>query len=229
MLKYKHMQPQNPFQSSPTDPTATPQVVPANISQFPVDYLNKIATPTNVKKISTRMMIGLIAAILIATCLAVFLIIKTTGSPDTSTQLYSLQARLESLSAITTSTGPRLTQNRLSSINSTLGATIKSMQTNLKTYMDTKGVKNKDKLAAAKKSESAFATKLSQSLDDAYLTGTLDRNYSSEMTYQLTILKSKLQKLKSTANSKSFNDFYNDNIQSIDTVYTLLATFQNTQ
>lgn len=202
---------------------------PVNVSQFPVDYLNQIAAPMPVKKASPFLVFGLIAALLITVGIVLFMIIKSTSPPDVSAQLYSLQARLETLNTVTSNTGPRLTQNNLSSINSTLGATIKSMQANLKAYMDSKGLKDPKVIATAKKAEASYGDSLTQSLDDAYLTGTLDRSYSSEITYQLTVLKSKLQKLKAAANSKSFNEFYEKNVPSLDTVSEQLSKFQNTK
>lgn len=200
-----------------------------NVNQYPVDYLNQIATPIPVKKLSPLLVLGLIGGILLITGLALFMLIKSTAPPDVGTQLYALQARLDTLNNITNATGKRLTQNNLSSINSTLGTTITSMQANLKTYMDARGYKNATGIAAAKKVEKSYADKLSQTLNDAYLTGTLDRSYSSEITYQLSILKSKLQKIKAAANSKSFTEFYDKNIPSLDMVSDQLAKFQNTK
>jgi len=231
-------QPATPTHQAPTQYPAQPQPVAygppsdqptASVSQYPVDYLNQIATPIRVKKVSPLLVFGLIAGILVTVGLSLFMIIKSTAPPNVNAQLYSLQARLDTLGTVTTNTGPRLTQNNLSSINSTLGTTIKSMQANLKAHMDSKGLKDAKLIAAAKKTEASFGDALSQSLDDAYLTGTLDRSYSSEITYQLTLLKSKLQKLKAAANSASFNDFYDKNVPSLDTVSEQLSKFQNTK
>lgn len=206
-----------------------PQPAVANVTQYPVDYLNQIAQPVPVKKASPMFIFGIIGAVLLIAGLAMFMLIKSTAPPDVGTQLYGLQARLETLTSVMSNTGSRLTQSNLSSINSGLGATMKSMQADLKAYMDGRGLKDKKSADAAQKSEASYAAKLSQTLDDAYLTGTLDRSYSSEMTYQLTILKSKLQKVKATAKSKAFNELYDKNVPSLDTQSDLLTKFQSTK
>lgn len=229
---------QEPVQSYPPQapqPTATASDQAAalqnveNVTQYPVDYLNQIATPLQAKKINPVILFSLIAVILLVAGVALFFLIKSSGPPNASAQLYSLQARLETLAKVTKEQGPRLTQNKISGINGTLGATIQSMQTNVKTYMDTKGIKDSKASAATKKTETPYYDKLSQTLNDAYLTGTLDRTYVSEMTFQVTILKSKLQQLKSTARSTSFNEFYDKNLPTLDTIIEQLNTFQSTK
>ncbi len=95
--------------------------------------------------------------------------------------------------------------------------------------MDSKKLKPTKESIAAKKVETTYYNNLSQSLNDAYLTGTLDRSYSSEMTYQVTILKSKLQKLKAAANSKSFTEFYDKNVPSLDVATDQISKFQSTK
>lgn len=217
-----------PVQQQPAAPTLQQQSVD-NVTQYPVDYLNTIAAPMPVKKASPLFVFSLIGGILLSTGIGLFMIIKSTSPPDVSTQIYTAQARLDTLVKVTSEQGTHLTQNDLSSINSTLGATLKSMQANLKSYADTKGYKTAKQPVTIKKTETLYYEKLSQTLNDSYLTGTLDRTYSGEMSYQLTLLKSKLQKLKAAANSKAFTEFYNKNIPSLDTVIEQLSKFQSTK
>lgn len=251
MLEHTGLTPSYPpaAQPYPTQPPLTPPPTPAppyvapaqadyqapetqatnNLNQYPVDYLNQIATPLPVKKASPLLVFGLIGGVLLTVGLALFMVIQSTAPPNVSMQLYSLQTRLDTLDRVSNEQGARLTQNNLSSINSTLDTTIKSMQANLKSYMDSKGYKDTKTIATVKKTESSYYDKLSQGLNDAYLTGTLDRSYSSEMPYQLTVLKSKLQKLKAAANSKSFTEFYDKNVPSLNIAIDQLAKFQSTK
>ncbi len=174
-------------------------------------------------------MFGLIGGVLIAAAIALFVLVQSAAGPSVSSQLYAAQARLDTIVRVTNEQGSHLTQNKLSSINSTLSTTTTSMQANLASYLTTHGYKNTTAAAAAKKTETAYYTKLSQTFSDSYLTGTLDRTYPSEMVYQLTILKSMLQKIKAGANSTAFNDFYNQNVPTIDTMVQQLSAFQSTE
>ncbi len=235
------MQPQSPYQPQQPDfqgpdGALQPQDGPApdihpvdNVNRYPVDYLNQIATPIPVKKASPMAVAVTIIGILSITGILLFVLIQAFSPPSVGAQLYALQARLETLNTVTTSTGKRLTQNNLSNINSTLGSNLRSMKDNLKKYMDDKSYKSGELSLQAKKTEATYASKLTQELEDAYLTGTLDRSYSGEIAYQITALKSKLQKLKATTNSKAFNEFYEQNVASLDAATEQLNKFQNTK
>lgn len=195
-----------------------------------VDYLNQIAKNVPVKKASPFVVFGLIGGVLVLVIGLMFFLIQSAAPPDVSTQVYALQARLDTLSKVTSEQGKHLTQNELSGINSTLGASLTSMTTNLSAYTKTRGMKTGDKAAtAAKTSEATYYTSLSKKLDDSFLLGTLDRTYSTEMKYQLGILKSMMLRIKTVANSKSYNDFYTPGVSSIDTVSNLLSSFQSTK
>lgn len=199
------------------------------VNQYPVDYLNQIAAPTHVKKMNPFVLFGLLGALLLAVGIALVVMVQAAAPPSVSSQLYAAQARLDTIVKVTSEQGSHLTQNKLSSINSTLGATTKSMQANLTSYMTTRGLKSAAAKAAATKTETAYYNDVSQRLNDSYLTGTLDRTYPSELTYQLTILKSKLQKIKVAANSKAFNAFYDQNVPTLDTMVKQLSAFQSTE
>ncbi len=158
-----------------------------------------------------------------------FMIIQSTAPPDVSVQLASVKQRLVTLSAVTTEQGKKITQSELSSINSTLGTLLTSMDSGVTEYMKAHSGKTAATSTTQSATEKAYRDKLSQKLNDAYLTGTLDRIYASEMTYQLGILKSKLQSIKAAANNKTFNELYATNIKSLDTVSSTLSKFQSTK
>lgn len=173
---------------------------------------------------------GLIGGVLLLVAGLMFFLIRSAAPPDVSTQVYALQARIDTLSKVTSEQGKYLTQNELSGINSTLGASLTSMTTDLSAYAKLRGISSTTKAAtSAKTTETAYYTALSKKLGDAYLLGTLDRTYSTEMKYQLGILKSKILLIKTAANSKTYNDFYTPSVTSIDTVSNLLSSFQSTK
>lgn len=244
------MDPQNPYQTPPApqpepaagfnqpvgDPSIqpnppAPQVVPAavntSVNEFSVDYLNQIATPSRSKKISPLLLFGAIGGILALTAGVMFWLISASSPASASTQLYGLQARINTLKTVTAEQGKHLTQNSLSNINSTLGTTLTSMGSSLGIYMKSSGYTTAAPTIAA--AEKSYYASLSQKLNDAYLTGTLDRTYTTEMTYQLGILKSKMQSVLAASSSKAYSDFYNTNITSVNTTAKLLSDFQSTK
>ncbi len=236
------MQPQDPYQPQP-GPTPAPAPAPQPVvqpptpaapnitpEQFSVDYLNKIAGPASVKKMPPVKLFALIGSVVAVAIIAMVVLANLASPAGTSEQTYALQARIATLQTVTTEQGKHLAQNELSIINSTLGATLKSMAADLSAYEKAHNFASDGKAAtSAKTTEKKYYDTLSKKLNDAYLTGTLDRTYVSELVYQLGILKSKMQRLKSSANSTSFNDFYTSNIASIDSATKQLSQFQSTK
>jgi hypothetical protein len=229
--------PQNypPTQSSyPAQPqqtgTAQSQAQPGSVvAQYPVDYLNQIATTPPVKKVSPVIIFGAIGAVIISAIVVLFMLIQSAAPPSATTQLYSLQARIATLDKLTVEQGKHLTQSDLSTMNTNVGVMLKSMSAQVGAYMKERGSASDKTSVAAKSAEKAYAEKLSTKLNNAYLTGTLDRLYASEMVYQLNILKSKLQSVKAVAKSKKFNEVYDNNVPSLIKISEKLSAFQNTK
>lgn len=217
-------------QPYPGQPQPQPQTQPGNVTQFPVDYLNQIATPQPVKKLHPIVVFGAIGGVILLAVATLFMLIQSAAPPSANTQLQALQARLETLDKVAAEQGKHLTQSALSSMNSTAGAMLKSMNADVTSYLKDRGVTAKDKsTTTAKNTEKTYYEKLSTKLNDAYLMGTLDRVYASEMTYQLSMLKSKMLGVKSSAKSKKYNEIYDSNIKSLDTISEQLSSFQNTK
>lgn len=216
------------YAPQPQGPAAAPAADNAAVGQFPVDYLNQISGGNQVKKAKPALVFGLIGGVLLLVAGALFFLIQSAAPPNVGSQVYALQARIETLSAITEEQGKYLTQSELSTINSTLNASLTSMKTGLTTYA--KGLTSSTKgTSAAKTAESTYYKALSKKLEDAYLVGTLDRTYTTELQYELSILKSMMQRIKTTAKSSTYNSFYSNNTTSIDTVTGLLSSFQSTK
>lgn len=235
------MNPEKPnsfYPPSPTPAPVTPSVqplsqFPANspdASQFPVDYLNQIAAPSVPKKLSPLVLFGGIGAFLLLAIGALLLIVNLASPPDFSAQARTIQARLATLETVTDQQQKRLQQNQLSSMNSILKTSLLSMDSDLTTILTARGLKTTDAaLTAAKNTEKTYLATLTSTLNDAYLTGTLDRSYATQMAYELTILKSKIQSLKSTASSTAVTDFYNNNVTTIDTAIDAFASFTSSK
>lgn len=202
--------------SSASAPTAPlPSGTPP--SQYSVDYLNQIA-PKQQKTLNRFALFGLIGGVLMIAVVAI-VIIANAGGPDFSSQAKSIQSRITTLQTVADAEQPHLNENAISEANSSLSSALTSMNTDLTTLMKSKGLKTSSKSSATiSKSEKDYAAALQKKLDDSYQRGTLDRTYATQMTYELTKLRSSLQKLKNSANSKSVSAFCTTAITNIDAI-----------
>ena len=196
-------------------------------TSFPVDYLNEIAPKPQPVQMNRFAVFGLIGGVLLLAFAIVMMMINS--QPNYTKQAQSTLARIETLQAATKEQQSRLTENELSSMNTTLTTSLGSMGTELKSSL--KDAKIKTELVGdAKKTEKAYSDKLSKTLEDAYLTGALDRVYAREMSYQLSILKSYLQKLKTASgNRKAIADYVATNSKTLDAATKSFSNFTSTK
>ena len=196
-------------------------------TSFPVDYLNEIAPKQQPVQMNRFAVFGLIGGVLLLAFAIVMMMVNS--QPNYTKQAQSTLARIETLQAATKEQQSRLTENELSSMNTTLTTSLGSMGTELKSSL--KDAKIKTELVGdAKKTEKAYSDKLSKTLEDAYLTGSLDRVYAREMSYQLAILKSYLQKLKTASgNRKAIADYVATNSKTLDAATKSFSNFTSTK
>lgn len=196
-------------------------------TSFPVDYLNEIAPKQPPVQMNRFAVFGLIGGVLLLAFAIIMMMVNS--QPNYTKQAQSTLARIETLQAATKEQQSRLTENELSSMNTTLTTSLGSMGTELKSSL--KDAKIKTELAGdAKKTEKAYSDKLSKTLEDAYLTGALDRVYAREMSYQLSILKSYLQKLKTASgNRKAIADYVATNSKTLDAATKSFSNFTSTK
>ena len=196
-------------------------------TSFPVDYLNEIAPKQQPVQINRFAVFGLIGGVLLLAFSAVMMMVNS--QPNYTKQAQSTLARIETLQAATKEQQSRLTENELSSMNTTLTTSLGSMGTELKSSLKDAKIKT-ELLGDAKKTEKAYSDKLSKTLEDAYLTGSLDRVYAREMSYQLSILKSYLQKLKTASgNRKAIADYVATNSKTLDAATKSFSNFTSTK
>ena len=232
---------EQPYQQPPTPAPVqpdTPAPQPAPLSsvphpgyeprdEFSIDYLNQIA-PTQQKPVNRLAVFGLIGGILAAAAIAVVLL-TSSGGATPSTQMQQTLARIGTLQTVADAQQKHLAENDINQANATLSSALSSMKTDLTAIMKTKGVKVADKKSASTTTETAYLTKLQKKLDDSYQRGTLDRTYTSQMTYELTLLRSKLKKLQSGSDSKSLTAFCTSAITNVDAILKAYANFTETK
>ena len=196
-------------------------------TSFPVDYLNEIAPKQQPVQINRFAVFGLIGGVLLLAFAIIMMMVNS--QPNYTKQAQSTLARIETLQAATKEQQSRLTENELSSMNTTLTTSLGSMGTELKSSLKDAKIKT-ELIGDAKKTEKAYSDKLSKTLEDAYLTGSLDRVYAREMSYQLSILKSYLQKLKTASgNRKAIADYVATNSKTLDAATKSFSNFTSTK
>lgn len=193
-----------------------------NPADYSIDYLNSIA-PNQQKTVGKFAIFGLIGGIVIAAIVAVILISAPKGS--SSAQLIPpLEARIETLKTVTSAQQKRLNENKISETNASLNSALGTMTTDLENLAS-----NKSKKKVSTTSEKTYAEKLTKTLDEAYQRGTLDRTYTSQMIYELTILDSKISSLKKASKAKDVQAFTETAANNIDLVLQSYNAFDTSK
>ena len=147
----------------------------------------------------------------------------SSQGPDANGQIPTISDRINTLSSVSKNETTKLTQLEISEANASLSSTLTSMKSQLDAIIKERKLKSS---GSVKKEEKAYLEKLQKKLDDAHQKGTLDRTYTTAMTYELSILKSQVNKLnRSSGNNKSIAAFCNSSITSIDTILASYSKF----
>ena len=187
-----------------------------------VDYLNQIA-PKEQKTVNRIAVFAMIGAILVSAVL-VLVLLANPWAPSANSLIQPLSDRATSLETVVGENEGRLSQTEIAEANTALASTLTTIQTQLNTIIKERKIQK-----TSTKTEKAYLETLQKKLNDAYQKGTLDRTYTTAMTYELTIFKSQLNKLKRTTVDKSIQSFCNESIKNIDIVLKAYAAFAATK
>lgn len=190
--------------------------------EYSIDYLNKIA-PKEQRTVNRFAVFGLIGAVVASAIFAVILLSSSHG-PDVSKLIPKLDARIQTLKTATAAQQTHLNENDISEANASLSSALGSMDTELQSLMKERKLKKiTDQASVA--NEKAYLAALTKALDDAYQRGTLDRTYTAQMTYELSMLRSQVVKLKSTSSNETIQTFCANSLNSIDITLKSYAAF----
>lgn len=229
-------QPNEPFnqfpQSSQLQQTYNPAPQPLNT--FPayasnpnddyntVDYLNRIA-PQEQRTVNRVAMIALVGAV-ITSIIVVLIMIINPGAPDTNSLVQPIRDRTDTLEKVVNENEGRLSQTEIAEANTALDSTLTTIQTHLDAIIKERKIQKKPT-----KVEKDYLAALQKKLNDSYQKGKLDSGYTTAMTYELTILKSQINKLKKTSDSKSIRSFCDESIKNLDLVLKAYHDFASTK
>lgn len=224
-------QPQSPYQPAQPQPsTEQPQVdymgdpSQQDRQEYSIDYLNRIA-PKEQKTVNKFAVFGLIGGVLLAVIFAVVLM-SSSGGPSPNTQLAIVASRVATIQSVVTEQQKHLNSTEMSESNAALGSTLSTMNTDTSAIMKDRKVKADGALTAKEKT---YKEKLSKTLNDSYQKGTLDRTYATQMTYELTVLRSQIVKLKKTSTSTSIRTFCENGTKNIDLILKSYASYDTSK
>lgn len=162
------------------------QLTPEGVSS--IDYLDQISYNQKAVAFTKKQLTIIVLVLMIAVVVFVGLMLSNLGSSrQTPTEMgQSLLLRLQTTNQVVETAQDRIKNNNISNLNSTLSLQLASANSQLITAMAEVGIDTKkvDKAILAAESNEELVKKL----EDAHLTGTFDRVYSREISYQLKTL-----------------------------------------
>jgi hypothetical protein len=173
-------------------------------TQYPIDYLNQIAPApqkTGPSRMTFMILVGLGVLAFIVTSLMIF----SSLSAGPTTDMQRLAARLATLKTVTTAAQPNLKSSQLRSTNSSFGITLTNTNRDIVTPLASAGIDtaklNPDILAAES------GDKITAKLEDARLNAVYDGAYAHEMSYQMAITISLMDKIYTSSSNQQVKDF----------------------
>lgn len=193
---------------------------PQTSAEYSVDYLNSIA-PNQTKQANKFAVFALIGGVLIAAIFAVLILSAPKGS-NTNELIPPIAARIKTLQTVTAAQQKHLNENDVNQANATLNSALDTMSTDITAIIKERSL-TKSQTKAQTTKETAYATDLTKTLDDAYQRGTLDRTYTSQITYEITILESQINSLEKSTANKTIDAFCADATKNLDLILTALS------
>jgi hypothetical protein len=174
--------PQQPTQPQPYY-ADQPALVPEGMAS--IDYLEQIAAKPQNSGLFSRKQILLLGGLLLLAfgVLATFIATSGGSGPNITQQSLTLVSQTEALSDVAKKSQPNVKNQSLSNTNSAAGIQLTSTASTLATAFGEVGIatdKPPKEIVAATSN-----AKLLEKLEDARLSGTFDRVYAREMSYEL--------------------------------------------
>jgi hypothetical protein len=167
---------------------------------FGNDYLNQIAVKPKAKSglFGNKMILVLGGVLVLAVVLLFVSIIGRSGqSPKQSSEV--LYLRMANLQSTASKYQKYLKSSKLRAINTSFMTQMTNTQREFSTQMTTLEIKPDKISKETKQIEIDYIAKVNSSLENARLNVALDRNYAREMTYQIDLVLSQMQKIEKTA------------------------------
>lgn len=173
--------------------------------QLPSDYLNQIATPTQVKTLNPLVLWGMIVGVLVL-AIAVVVGVSSSSAGPSGSSLASVGARLQNLETVSEKAQKNIQSSQLRTLNSNLNLSLTNTNRDLATPLKSQDINLKDKKSSAIKSATSQSEALQKRLEDARLNAVYDRTYAREMLYELRTITSDMAVLYKKSRDKELRE-----------------------
>ncbi|MEO5950750.1 MAG: hypothetical protein ABIQ04_04860 [Candidatus Saccharimonadales bacterium] len=197
-----------------------------NQEEYSIDYLNQIAAPAKKPGLDKKFLLLIGGGLLFAIILVVVLVSLGNGGNASPSKLQTLEARINTLSTISTSAKQNIKSNSLRTTNANLIIFLTNADRDGTAPLLAAGVA-KDKIDKAITAAESGDT-LKKTLEDARLNATYDRTYAREMDYQLETLSALMKGIYESTSSKSMKDFLDTTDTNLATIRKQLSDFSDT-
>lgn len=172
--------------------------------QYPIDYLNQIA-PAPQKAGPNRATFVVLVGLGILAFVIVSLLIFSSLSAGPTNDMQRLAARLTTLKAVATAAQPNIKSSQLRGTNSGFSIGLTNTNRDIVAPLASAGIDttklNKDIVAAEN------GDKITAKLEDARLNAVYDGAYAHEMSYQMAITISLMDKIYTGSSNQQVKDF----------------------
>lgn len=172
--------------------------------QYPIDYLNQIA-PAPQKTGPNRAVFMVLVGLGVLAFIIVSLAIFSSLSAGPTTDMQRLAARLTTLKTVVSAAQPNLKSSQLRSTNSSFAITLTNTNRDIIAPLASAGIDT------AKLSKDIVAEesgdKITAKLEDARLNAVYDGAYAHEMSYQMAITISLMDKIYTSSPNQQIKDF----------------------
>jgi hypothetical protein len=188
----------------------------------PGDYLDSIASQTQVKTMKPWMLWALIGGGLLI--VIIFAMMLLGGGPKEDDKLKGFVWHVQALETLTKDDQKTIQSTNLRTINSSLTLILTNVDQGSTEPLTKAGVK---KLSKAPKNSPITAefTKLSSTLEDARLNAQFDRVYAREVSYQIAKLRAEIKSLLKSTNSKSLKAYLQTTDSDVAPLQTQFSNF----
>lgn len=172
--------------------------------QYPIDYLNQIA-PAPQKAGPSPKAFMILVGLGVFAFVVVSLMIFSSLSAGPKTDMERLAARLTTLKTVATAAQPNIKSSQLRSTNSGFALSLSNTNRDIVAPLASAGINT------AKPSKDILALesgdKITAKLEDARLNAVYDGAYAHEMSYQLAITISLMDKIYTGSHNQQVKDF----------------------
>lgn len=196
---------------------------------YTVEYLNSIA-PKQKEPFWTKGKIGLALFAGLGLIFSLGFLLFADKGDSHNEAITRVYYHIVNLDEVAKKQQKRLKSSNLSALNAGISTSFSTNKTSMAEFMTSRKIEvlkdSRMKKAQLFEKVSKDYKKLDEILEDAFLKTTLDEVYSREMSYQIAVVKTHIEKLKNILNSKKANETLDEIIANFETSIKGLNEFK---